>query len=330
MHDKFWFNYKRDERMERVAKLLSQDDEAMIRKMVKLKMAGIRIADYNKVVELSNGAVIMDFDYDGLVDRDEDWRPIEASKNRVYRIYGIGTELESINYRHCTRYAYGLFELLRNHSLLESEPLIDTGFHECLVVDIDGNIVLNTVDMYKELKEKGFQVQDRYFYELSLESMAYARKSILDHVIKHGPEKSMIGYGSIQMYGDEAYAEDADGDLTYITCLNNRNNTYQLMRMGFCESTSFVLFDLKTEEAVLVGNDVITVNTKYGIGLPADGYVYLFSPERDGIIKYKTNTSFMNRIRSEKLDRVEYNDMLRKQCTDISELRIKINRLRRR
>lgn len=344
MKDKLWFNGKRDERMESLAKRVAYRDSDAEAKMAKLKMAGIHIGEYRAIAEFENGIKIMEYSHDGLVDSDKDWTitPCEyeleleedeiiQKTDKTYRVYGAGDKLERKNFRLATKYPYGLFELVRDMPYYDAGymhlQLEDTGFrmynpshHNALFISDEGKILVDESDLHYERGFAQFPLNPDWYYD----SIKRIRQPLIDHIIKHGPETEMIGNRAEKTYSKMDYS-DIGYVYTYINCINNRNNKYQLMTMGYKRDVAFVLFDLETGEVLHTRNGVNLIYTRYGIGLPADDKLIFFSKYRDKLFEYKTDTSIFEYVRHNWERYGNYLERLSQISLKISNLEKEIN-----
>lgn len=323
------FNGERNQSMDLVAKLIAQkecskcqDKEKIDAQLDKLRMADAYIESYQhkKVAELANGAIIMCFNADGLVDNEKDWEVYyrEYYHDKTFRVYGLGEYLENKNFRVCARQCYGLFELIRDVPYFDSydiktrmvngeEKAFNMASHRVLILDENGNIVVNEVNENTENRLQ-FSLNKDWYYD----SMKRMRQPIIDHVIEHGPEPKMVGIFERELYSPQDYSEDDERRYTYMNCMNSLNDKYQLMRMGNGEATAFVLFDIQNKKCLASGNGVSLINGGNFLGLPVDDSVIVFSREMQNIYKYKMDTAFlMEYIRKEGKSPTQYQQMLK-------------------
>ena len=329
------FNGKVDPRMNLAASIIAEGiNERTQAQLDKLKMADIFIDDWEVLHEFANGCKIMAFGSDGLVDEEEDWSmyfDFEFGEyiEKTYRFYQPKTEsnrqpteLFYKNFQVCAKRPYGLFEMIRNTlyydrayltpSVSSLTSVYNRAFeYNPLFISEDGTIVLDESD-----KKESINSEDCYY-----DTIKRIRQKIIDHVIKHGPEETLIGNKCFSSYSSEDYSFKERVQFACITCLNSANNRYQLMRMGEGEITSFVLFDLETKKCIASGNCVTEIRSGKLLGLPVQDGIICLNMKSSKLYKLEFDVSGLGYIRRYNVTFKEFKELRRKKQELIEEIK---------
>ena len=268
LEHKPWFNGKRDERMEKAAKLLAQNDENTMKIFNKLKMACGPIGEYRTIVEFPNGVKIMEFYFDGLIDTEVDWElgyldyldtDEELLPDKVYRVYGVSEELWRKNFMTCVKTDYGLYELTRELSIYMEDdftylneddgPLRNSCTHPVLIIGKNGEVVLDKSDTTFELYDTPAGCQFSTDYNWYRDAMIEMHTPIIEYIRKNGPEYDLENnkYTEISAISNRAVIGDR---YTHIDC-KNIDSECQLIHIGIYEDVySFIMLDLKTGKEI--------------------------------------------------------------------------------
>lgn len=260
----------------------------------KLNMIGIQCEE---VVNTKSGVKIIEFNSDGLVDIDKDWEiPDEYEAGPDYidttcRLYGLDSSveekelIESCNYMCVRELPYGLYILNRGHEICGDDFTADElmGYtHEgkdgieyldmdyrVVILDSTGKVIANTVTEKSENQEQFIADTSEFF-----KGIANIRKSIVEHIIKHGSDESDIYEDGYRVLGGR-YSTIGDGTgILDMQVIHSEDYKYQLMLMGGTETyidAAFVLFDLETGECIAHSESTsVRVNTDEDIYILVD------------------------------------------------------------
>lgn len=254
------FNGAKNEHMERLASLIAHNKTGNLdTQLDKLRMIGIYIDEYRTIHEFPNGATIMEFDSDGLVDYFDEWDL--GYYRKTYKIYGLGEQIEKYNFSRILKHPYGLFEAICKIQHIDyvdfmeatlpdgTNGLINTSYYKALIIDDKGNIILNELD--NDCNQ--FGVNNDWIHD----GLCRLYAPIIEHINHSSPEHieySDIEYERVLVGNKDKYHSNRTNTLIFPRYKNSKNNKYQLAFIGELsyknENFAYALLDLETGKSI--------------------------------------------------------------------------------